>query len=110
VAGQLFDAHAIAKWDAYGSRKRSSHRVFNNDDQQYTEQPLGFEGGLGLLFLDMNVGFDPVEFADLLSAVCGLDLLRDNRPDEPEQRANGMSPPDRQTNRKPAVATSQRSL
>ena len=76
-AGQLFDWKAMRKWDAYGPKKRSRHYVWKNDDESYTEQPCGFEGGVGLIFLNINAGFDPVEFGDFLATACGWHLLHD---------------------------------
>jgi UDP-glucose 6-dehydrogenase len=78
VAGQLFDGKAFSKWDAYGERKQSPHRVLANDDPTFTEQPCGFEAGAGLILLNVNAGFDPVEFCDLLLTVFGWDFLQDN--------------------------------
>ena len=78
VAGQLFDAEAICKWDSYGPQKRSPHIVFNNHESSYTEQPLGMGVAVGLLILNLEVGFDPVEFCDLISTMFGLDVLKDN--------------------------------
>lgn len=86
VVGQLFDADAIAKWDAYGPMKRSPHTVFKSSDPTYTEQPLGFEAGVGLLVIDIRVGFDPVEFCNLIGAICGRNSGRDNI--QPESRAS----------------------
>jgi hypothetical protein len=83
VAGMLFDAEALTKWDAYGVKKCSPHTVFKHDEPQYTTQPLGFEAGLGLLLINARIGFDPVEFLDLLATVCGWDLLRDASPVAP---------------------------
>lgn len=80
AVGQFFDARAIAKWDAYCIQKRSSHRIFHNDEESYTEQPFGLEVGVGAGLVDVHIGFDPVEFADLLCTMSGWDLLRDNRP------------------------------
>jgi hypothetical protein len=78
VAGQLFDAAAVAKWDAYGTDKRSPHQVFNKKEQTFTEQPCGIEASVGLLVVNARVGFDPVEFCDLICTLCGWDLLKDN--------------------------------
>jgi len=85
VVGQLFDAEAITKWDAYGIQKRSPHVILHNPEPTHTEGPLGFEASVGMLFLNVRVGFDPVEFVDLLCTVCGFDLLRDNKPREQER-------------------------
>jgi hypothetical protein len=101
VVGQIFDAPAIAKWDAYGYQKKSLHQVFTNSDKQYTEQPFGVEAGVGLLVITIHVGFDPVELVDFLGALCGLDLLRDHGSAVPEGGANGREPltPDNSTSR-----------
>lgn len=77
VPGELFDWQAMTKWDAYGIQKRSPHQVLKNDDPTYTEQPLGFEAGVGAGIVNVSVGFDPVEFCDLLCTLCGRELLHD---------------------------------
>ena len=104
VAGQLFDAKAIIKCDAYGARKGSPHRVFKNHEPSYTEQPYGLEAGAGLVFVNVNVGFDPVEFCDLLCTMCGWDLLHDNLVAEPVRASNGNQPLRSDTNRLSARA------
>lgn len=88
MVGQMFDTDAVTKWDAYGPLKKSSHHIFNYDYPTYTEQPLGFELGLGLLLLNVHVGMDPVEFVDLLCTMCGWDMLSDNDYGKPLQPAD----------------------
>jgi hypothetical protein len=78
VNGQLFDWNALTQWKAYGPDKKTRHQIFKNDEPAYTEQPCGFEAGVGLIFIDAHIGFDPVEFCDLVSTMCGRDLLHDN--------------------------------
>lgn len=93
VVGQLFDATAIRKWDAYGPEKRSPHIVFHSADPTYTDHPLGFEAGVGLIVVNVSAGFDPVEFCDLVCAIFGFDLLRDTAPKkaatQPSSRNSG---------------------
>jgi hypothetical protein len=101
VAGQLFDAKAVAQWNAYGAKKRSPHRVFKNDEPTYTQQPCGFEGGVGLVFLNINAGFDPVEFCDFLGTVCGWTLLHDKTVAAERVRAKESQPTHSQTNQPP---------
>lgn len=78
VVGQLFDAGALTKWDAYSLAKRSSHKILNRNEMTYTEHPLGFEASIGLLLATVKIGFDPVEFFDLLCSAVGWDTLKDN--------------------------------
>jgi hypothetical protein len=101
VAGQLFDGKAMLKWDAYGAKKRSAHDVFKNDEPSYTEQPCGFEGGVGLGVLNVNAGFDPVEFCDFLGAVCGWNLLHDKSAAPKRVRAKEGQPAHSATNQPP---------
>ena len=90
--GQIFDAAAVTKWDAYGPTKKSSHPIFHYDHPMYTEQPLGVELGLGLLLLNAHVGLDPVEIVDLLCTLCGWDLLKDNDCGKPTRRESPGNP------------------
>ena len=83
IVGQLFDARAIAKWDAYGPMKRSPHVIFQSSDPTYTEHPLGFEVGVGVLVVDIRVGFDPIEFFNLVATIFGRNSSRDSGQPEP---------------------------
>jgi hypothetical protein len=101
VVGQLFDTKAILKLDSYGASKKSRHYVWKSDDESYTEQPCGFEGGVGLVFLNVNAGFDPVEFCDFLGSVCGWTLLHDKTVAAKRVRAKESQPTHSQTNQPP---------
>jgi hypothetical protein len=101
VVGQLFDTKAILKLDAYGASKKSPHYVWKSDDVSYTEQPCGFEGGVGLVFLNVNAGFDPVEFCDFLGSVCGWTLLHDKTVVAKRVRPKESRPIRSETNQEP---------
>ena len=99
VVGQLLDASAVTKWNAYGVEKRSPHQLLHNKDVTYTERPLGCEVGVGLFAVNARVGFDTVEFCDLICTTFGYDLLRDNPQRAWKRRAvgdhrRGLSDPD----------------
>jgi hypothetical protein len=79
VAGQLLDFRAL-NWSAYGVGKRCGHQILHSSEPAFTDHPFGFEAGVGALIVDVRVGFDPVEFCDLICTAFGYDLLKDNPP------------------------------
>jgi hypothetical protein len=81
VLGSLFDLSGIQAFEAYGIQKIAKHPTMlkGHSEQAYTEKPLGIELGLGLLLLNVRIGFDPVEFVDLITTCFGWDMLQDNK-------------------------------
>lgn len=81
VWGSIFDLGGVKSFEAYGIQKVVKHPTMlkGHSEQAYTEKPLGIELGLGLLFVNVRVGFDPVEFVDLVTTCFGWDMLQDNK-------------------------------
>jgi len=90
VWGSLFDLRGFQAFDAYGVQKIAKHPTMlkGNSEQAYTEKPIGIEFGLGLLLFNVRVGFDPVEFIDLITTCFGWDTLYDNTMDVPPNNSS----------------------
>ncbi len=86
VSGGLFDLEGLQAFEAYGAQKISQQTSMfkSRGEPVYTEQPFGIELGFGLLFVNFRVGFDPVEFFDLMTTCFGWDMLQDNKSIEEE--------------------------
>jgi hypothetical protein len=80
VCGSLFDYDGLKAFDSYGVEKIVKHPSFfkGKGEPAYTEQPFGVELGLGLLFFNIRIGFDAIEFIDLFTTSLGWDILHDN--------------------------------
>ncbi len=83
-ASALFDPQSVLSLKAYQPQKYSVHPWILSGNQNsgydptFTEQPFGLEMGLGIIFFSIRLGFDLIEFIDLLMTIFGYDILHDN--------------------------------